>query len=221
MRGDKNMIASHHEQIESSLLNSSQVPLKKPMNAFIKRGVDLLLSMILLLLFSPLMLVVCVLIKMTTDGAVIFKQKRIGANQEQFTIYKFSSMKEGAEYIKKFTAKNDSRCTPIGRYIRKFGIDELPQLFNVLKGEMSLIGPRPELPYFVDEFKGKIPQYLCKHEIKPGITGWAQVNGFRGDTSIEQRIQLDLDYIANWSLWFDIKILFLTGVKGIVNENAY
>ena len=138
-------------------------------------------------------------------------------------MYKFRSMtvQKASEEVCKWTTKNDVRVTPVGRFIRKTSIDELPQLFNVLKGDMSLIGPRPERPFFVDKFKEEIPRYMIKHQVRPGMTGWAQVNGLRGDTSIRKRIELDLFYIENWSVSFDIRILFLTVFKGFVNKNAY
>ena len=138
-------------------------------------------------------------------------------------MYKFRLMnvQKASEEVRKWTTKNDVRVTPVGRFIRKTSIDELPQLFNVLKGDMSLIGPRPERPFFVDKFKEEIPRYMIKHQVRPGMTGWAQVNGLRGDTSIRKRIELDLFYIENWSVSFDIRILFLTVFKGFVNKNAY
>jgi lipopolysaccharide/colanic/teichoic acid biosynthesis glycosyltransferase len=174
------------------------------------------------------MLIVAVIIKATSKGEAIYKQTRMGLNRKEFTMYKFRSMKtetvnagemQDAEH--KMTEKSDPRVTKIGAFIRKSGIDELPQLYNVIKGEMSLVGPRPELPYHVGHFKDEIPFYMVKHYVKPGISGWAQVNGLRGNTSIEERIKYDIYYIENWSLWFDIKILFLTLFKGIFSENAY
>jgi len=120
-----------------------------------------------------------------------------------------------------WASKDDDRCTPIGRFIRKVSLDELPQLFNVLRGEMSLVGPRPERPVFIEQFKKQIPDYMLRHKVKAGITGWAQINGWRGNTSLEKRIEFDLYYIERWSLWFDIKILFLTIFRGFVDPNAY
>ena len=138
-------------------------------------------------------------------------------------MYKFRSMEvqDTNQEKKAWTTRNDPRVTPIGRFIRRTSIDELPQIFNVLKGDMSLVGPRPERPFFVDKFKEEIPRYMIKHQVRPGITGWAQVNGYRGDTSIRKRIEHDLYYIENWTLWLDIKILFLTVFKGFINKNAY
>ena len=138
-------------------------------------------------------------------------------------MYKFRTMKvqDDKEEKKGWTTKNDPRVTAIGRILRKTSMDETPQFFNVLKGDMSLIGPRPERPHFVEKFKEEIPRYMIKHQVRPGVTGWAQVNGYRGDTSIRKRVEYDLYYIENWSLGFDAKILFLTFFKGIVNKNAY
>lgn len=138
-------------------------------------------------------------------------------------MYKFRSMKvqEASEEKKAWTTKDDPRVTPIGKFMRKTNIDELPQIFNVLKGDMSLVGPRPERPFFVNKFKEEIPRYMIKHQVRPGLTGWAQVNGYRGDTSIRKRIEYDLYYIENWTMGFDMKILFLTFFKGFVNKNAY
>ena len=147
----------------------------------------------------------------------------MGLNKRRFVMYKFRSMgvQDPKKEAKEWTTKNDVRVTPVGRVIRKTSLDELPQFWNVLKGDMSLIGPRPERPLFVEKFKEEIPRYMIKHQVRPGITGWAQVTGFRGDTSIRSRIEHDLYYIENWSLGLDIKILFLTFFKGFVNKNAY
>ena len=161
--------------------------------------------------------------KITSPGPLIFKQKRVGRDQKPFTMYKFRSMKVQAidAEVTEWTTKEDCRKTKFGSFIRKTSIDELPQLFNVLKGDMSLIGPRPERPFYVDKFKEEIPKYMIKHHVRPGMTGWTQVHGWRGDTSIHKRIEYDIYYIENWSLTIDIKILFLTVVKGFVNKNAY
>ena len=183
------------------------------MNKLIKRLIDIIGSIIALILFSPIMLIV----------AILFAQERIGLGNKPFKMYKFRSMgvQDPKKEAKEWTTKNDVRVTPVGRVIRKTSLDELPQFWNVLKGDMSLIGPRPERPLFVEKFKEEIPRYMIKHQVRPGITGWAQVNGFRGDTSIRSRIEHDLYYIENWSLGLDIKILFLTFFKGFVNKNAY
>ena len=169
------------------------------------------------------MLVTAVLIKLTSPGPLIFKQERVGLHNQPFIMYKFRSMgvqKANAEQ-KGWTTRHDPRVTGIGKFIRRTSIDEFPQLINVLKGEMSLIGPRPERPQFVEKFREEIPRYMIKHQVRPGMTGWAQVNGYRGDTSIRKRIEYDLYYIENWTLGLDIKILFLTVFKGFVNKNAY
>ena len=189
-------------------------------NRLVKRMVDICGSLVAIVLFSPVMLITAVIIKITTKGPVIFKQERVGLNSKNFCMYKFCSMVVQDEECEKkaWSVKNDPRITPIGRWIRKNSVDELPQLFNVLKGEMSLVGPRPERPQFVEKFKDEIPRYMVKHQVCPGMTGWAQVNGYRGDTSIEKRIEYDLYYIENWTLGLDIKILIYTIFKGFRSE---
>lgn len=163
------------------------------------------------------------IIKITSPGPVIYCQERIGLHNRPFKMYKFRSMEVQAPASEKnkWTTPHDPRVTPIGRFIRKTSIDEIPQFFNVLKGDMSLVGPRPERPFFVERFKEEIPRYMIKHQVRPGMTGWAQVNGYRGDTSITKRIEHDLYYIENWTLGWDFKILFLTFFKGFINKNAY
>lgn len=205
------------------VINIRYVPLSNTFNAIVKRTVDIVGSLVCLVLFSPVMLVTAVLIKLTSPGPLIFKQERVGLHNQPFIMYKFRSMevqKANAEQ-KGWTTRHDPRVTGIGKFIRRTSIDEFPQLINVLKGEMSLIGPRPERPQFVEKFREEIPRYMIKHQVRPGMTGWAQVNGYRGDTSIRKRIEYDLYYIENWTLWLDIKILFLTVFKGFVNKNAY
>lgn len=205
------------------VINIRHVPLNNMVNRTIKRAVDIFGSLFAIVLFSPLMLFVAVMIKTTDPGPLIFKQERIGRKNKPFYMYKFRSMivqKENEEK-KGWTKKDDPRVTPIGRFIRKTSIDELPQLFNILKGDMSLVGPRPERPLFVEKFKEEIPRYMIKHQVRPGLTGWAQVNGYRGDTSIRRRIECDLYYIENWTLGFDFKIIFMTFFTGFVNKNAY
>lgn len=205
------------------VINIRHVPLSNALNAFTKRCVDLFGAIVALILFSPVMAVVSVIIKTSSPGPLIFKQERIGLQNKPFPMYKFRSMvvQDAASEKAKWTVQNDPRVTPIGKFIRKTSIDELPQLLNVLKGDMSLVGPRPERPQFVEKFKEEIPRYMVKHQVRPGLTGWAQVNGYRGDTSIGKRIEHDLYYIENWTLGFDFKILFLTFFKGFVNKNAY
>ncbi len=205
------------------VINIRNVPLTNTMNKLIKRLIDIIGSIIALILFSPIMLIVAILVKKSSPGPIFFAQERIGLGNKPFKMYKFRSMgvQDPKKEAKEWTTKNDVRVTPVGRVIRKTSLDELPQFWNVLKGDMSLIGPRPERPLFVEKFKEEIPRYMIKHQVRPGITGWAQVNGFRGDTSIRSRIEHDLYYIENWSLGLDIKILFLTFFKGFVNKNAY
>ncbi|MDO4808568.1 MAG: sugar transferase, partial [Eubacteriales bacterium] len=158
---------------------------------------------------------------LTDKGPVFFKQERVGLHNKPFKMYKFRSMYEQKpeDEKEKWTVKNDPRVTPVGRFMRKLNIDEMPQFVNILKGDMSLMGPRPERPQFVEKFKEEIPRYMIKHQVRPGLTGWAQVNGYRGDTSIEKRIEYDLYYIENWTIGLDIKILFETVFKGF--KNAY
>ena len=176
-----------------------------------------------IVLFSPVMLVTAIAVKASSPGPLIYKQERVGLHNRPFQMYKFRSMgvQNPKEEKKAWTVPGDPRVTPVGRIIRMTSIDELPQLFNVLKGDMSLVGPRPERPLFVEKFREEIPRYMIKHQVRPGMTGWAQINGYRGNTSIRRRIDYDLYYIENWSVGLDIKILFLTIFKGFINKNAY
>jgi len=205
------------------MINLRYVPLDNLLNNFIKRAFDIVFSTISIIVFSPVMIVTCLIMKLTSPGPLIFKQERIGQNRKSFIMYKFRSMKVQSieNEVNKWTTKEDSRKTKFGSFIRRTSIDELPQLFNVLKGDMSLIGPRPERPFFVEKFKEEIPKYMVKHHVRPGMTGWAQVNGWRGDTSIIKRIEYDIYYIENWSIIIDTKILWLTIYKGFINKNAY
>ncbi|MEG1992178.1 MAG: undecaprenyl-phosphate glucose phosphotransferase [Acetivibrio sp.] len=205
------------------VINIRNVPLSNVFNKAIKRFIDIFGALVALLIFSIPMLLVTFIIKLTSPGPLIYKQIRVGLHNKEFPMYKFRSMEVQDTKKEKsaWTTVNDPRITPIGKFIRKTSLDELPQLFNVLKGDMSLIGPRPERPFFVEKFKEEIPRYMIKHQVRPGLTGWAQVNGYRGDTSIRLRIEHDLYYIENWSLSLDFKILFLTFFKGFVNKNAY
>ena len=205
------------------VVNIRHVPLAETFNRIVKRIFDIVGAVLAIILFSPVMLLVAILIKITSPGPLIFKQERIGQHNRSFQMYKFRSMNVQSETAEKtaWTKKDDPRITGFGRFIRQTSLDELPQLFNVLKGDMSLVGPRPERPYFVEKFKEEIPRYMVKHQVRPGLTGWAQVNGYRGDTSIKKRIDYDLYYIENWTLGFDLKILFLTVFKGFINKNAY
>jgi Undecaprenyl-phosphate glucose phosphotransferase len=205
------------------VINIRNVPLSNTYNKIIKRAVDIFGALVALVIFSIPMLLVAFLIKLTSPGPVIFSQIRIGKHNKQFKMYKFRSMEIQTEKEEKkaWTTKRDPRVTGIGKFIRKSSIDELPQLFNILKGDMSLVGPRPERPFFVEKFKEEIPRYMIKHQVSPGLTGWAQINGYRGDTSIRKRIDHDLYYIENWTIGLDFKILFLTFFKGFINKNAY
>lgn len=200
------------------LINLRRIPLDNLGNAFIKRTIDIVGSFILIICTSLIMLFTAITIKLTSVGPVIFKQKRVGLNKNLFTMYKFRSMRVNSQEKTGWSTNNDPRKTMFGSFIRKFSIDELPQFFNVLKGDMSLVGPRPELPHFVENFKDEIPLYMVKHQVKPGITGWAQVNGYRGDTSIKKRIEFDIYYIENWNILMDISILFKTAFKGFKNN---
>lgn len=193
-----------------SLVNIRHIPLDNIGNAFLKRTMDIVGSLLLIVLTSPLMLFAAVGVKLSSPGPVLFRQERVGLNKKPFYMYKFRSMRVNDRQTTGWSTDNDPRKTRFGSFIRKFSIDELPQFFNVLKGDMSLAGPRPELPFFVNQFKESIPLYMVKHQVRPGITGWAQVNGFRGDTSIKGRIEHDIYYIENWTILFDIKILFMT-----------
>lgn len=205
------------------VINIRYVPLSNTFNAFIKRVMDVVGSLLCIVLFSPVMLVTAIAVKSTSKGPLIYSQERVGRHNRPFKMYKFRSMRVQDEKQEKkcWTVQNDPRITGVGKFIRKTSIDELPQLFNVLKGDMSLIGPRPERPQFVEKFREEIPRYMIKHQVRPGMTGWAQVNGYRGDTSIRKRIEHDLYYIENWTVGLDIKILFLTVFRGFVNKNAY
>ncbi len=205
------------------VINIRHVPLTNVFNATIKRCVDIFGALFGIILFSPLMLITAALIKITSPGPVIFSQERIGLHNRPFKMFKFRSMEvqDPNKEKKQWTTPHDPRVTPVGRFIRKTSIDEMPQFFNILIGDMSLVGPRPERPLFVEKFKEEIPRYMIKHQVRPGLTGWAQVNGYRGDTSITKRIEHDLYYIENWSLGFDFKIMFLTIFKGFINKNAY
>ena len=198
------------------VIHVRRVPLNIMRNRVAKRAVDLIGATVAIILFSPVMLLTVLVVALTEEGSVIYRQERVGLHNQVFYMYKFRSMimhdeeKEKAEW----STRNDPRITPVGKLIRRTSIDELPQLFNVLKGEMSLVGPRPERPQFVQKFRDEIPRYMVKHQVRPGMTGWAQINGYRGDTSIEKRIEYDLYYIENWTMIFDMKILILTIFKG-------
>lgn len=205
------------------VINIRYVPLTNTLNIVAKRLVDIAGSLCGIIFSSPIMLVAAVLIKCSSPGPVIFKQERVGLHNKPFQMYKFRTMRQQApsEEEKAWTVKDDPRVTKVGKFLRKTSLDELPQLFNILIGNMSLVGPRPERPLFVERFKEEIPRYMVKHQVRPGLTGWAQVNGYRGDTSIRKRIEYDIYYIENWTMSLDIKIMFLTIFKGFINKNAY
>ena len=205
------------------VINIRNVPLTNTINLFIKRTMDIVLGFIALVLGFIPMLVIAIIIKCTSKGPVIFSQVRVGKHGREFKMFKFRSMylEDPDKEKEEWTTKGDKRVTPIGKFIRKTSLDELPQLFNVLGGSMSLVGPRPERPQFVEKFREEVPRYMVKHQVRPGMTGWAQIKGYRGDTSIKKRIEYDLYYIENWSVGLDIKILFLTIFKGFINKNAY
>ncbi len=191
-------------------------------NAVIKRGFDLACSGLGLVLLSPLLLLLAILVRLDSPGSVFYAQERVGLNGRRFRMYKFRSMRVDAEAGGPgWTVKDDPRRTRLGSTLRRLSLDELPQLWNVLIGDMSLVGPRPEQPQFVEEFRGSIPRYMLRHHVKAGVTGWAQVNGLRGDTPLEDRIRYDLYYLQNWSIWFDVRILFLTVARVFKDASAY
>ena len=205
------------------VVNIRYVPLTNSFNKLAKRVVDIIGSFIGIILASPVMLVAAIAVKLSSKGPIIYKQERIGLNGQPFMMYKFRSMRvqTEAEEKKGWTTKGDPRVTGVGAFLRKYSIDELPQLFNIFVGQMSLVGPRPERPQFVEKFKEQIPRYMVKHQVRPGLTGWAQINGYRGDTSIRKRIDYDIYYIENWTMGFDFKILLGTIRYGLFNKNAY
>ncbi len=204
------------------VININDVPLQG-FNSVVKRAIDVAISSAALLVLAIPYCVIALLIKLTSRGSVFYRQERMGLDGKPFMIHKFRSMYEDAERKSGpvFASHNDPRRTPVGKLLRQSNIDELPQFWNVFKGEMSIVGPRPERPLFVAQFKDKIPQYMLRHKVKAGITGWAQVNGWRGNTSIEKRIEYDLYYIENWSVRLDLKIMWLTLLKGFFHKHAY
>ncbi len=188
-----------------------------------KRVFDVAFSSMVLILGAPLLLGIVLAVKLTSPGPVFFCQERIGINRRRFKMYKFRTMRVAPEQESDvtWTTSNDNRRTWVGTFLRKSSLDELPQFWNVLRGDMSIVGPRPERPYFAQQFKDRFPKYMVRHQIKTGITGWAQVNGWRGDTSIQKRLEFDLYYLENWSFLFDLKIIGLTMFKSINDNNAY
>ena len=216
-----------HSRVEDidgiPILSIRNIPIRLGYNQFSKRVFDILFSLTVILLFFPFYLIIGFLVKINSKGPVFIFQERIGLDGKKFKIIKFRSMHitEQNRSDTKWTIKDDPRVTKLGKILRKYSIDEIPQFLNVLIGSMSVVGPRPERPFFVEQFKYKYKQYMRRHSVKSGITGWAQIQGLRGDTSISKRIQADIYYIENWSIWFDIKIILLTPVKGLFNKNAY
>jgi Undecaprenyl-phosphate glucose phosphotransferase len=201
----------------NKLMNIRTIPLDNLGNALLKRAFDITASLLLIVLTSPIMLVVAVGVKLTSPGPILFRQERVGLNKKTFKMLKFRSMRVDTDH-QGWTTEDDPRKTRFGSFIRKCSLDEFPQFFNVLRGDMSLIGPRPELPHFVEQFKEEIPLYLVRQQVRPGITGWAQVNGLRGDTSIVERVKADIWYIENWTWLLDMKILFRTVFGGMINQ---
>src|SRR5687767_966851 len=203
------------------IINVNDVPLQG-LNSWIKRAIDVALSGAAVILMAIPFGIIAALVKLTSPGPVFYRQERMGLDGKAFNVYKFRSMYVGAEDTTGpiWARKDDPRATPIGRWLRRVDLDELPQFLNVLRGDMSIVGPRPERPFFVEQFKHRIPQYMLRHKVKAGITGWAQVNGWRGNTSLEKRIEYDLYYIENWSVGLDIKIMWLTLVRGLFQRGV-
>jgi len=193
----------------------------KQLGLIFKRVFDFSAAFLGSLVISPILAMIAILVKTTSRGPIFYGQVRMGVDGKEFKMWKFRSMVTGQKNPEGWTVKDDPRVTRVGKFLRKTSLDELPQLWNVIVGDMSLVGPRPERPQYVEEFRKEIPGYMIRHKFKAGITGWAQINGWRGDTSIEKRIDCDLWYIKNWSFWLDISILFMTFWKGFVNKNAY
>jgi Undecaprenyl-phosphate glucose phosphotransferase len=204
------------------VININDVPLQG-FNTIVKRALDIVISAIGLVLLALPLALVALLVRLSSRGPIFYHQERMGLDGKPFTIVKFRSMYDNAEQETGpvWTKPDDPRVTPLGRFIRRSNLDELPQLWNVLRGDMSIVGPRPERPHFVEQFKHKIPQYMLRHKVKAGLTGWAQVNGWRGNTALEKRIEYDLYYIENWSVRLDLKIMWLTLIKGFFHKHAY
>ena len=202
----------------SKLINMRVNRLQNPFWALVKRTFDILVSAVGLIVLSPLLLIISLGVRLSSPGPVLFRQTRVGFNRREFKMLKFRSMRVNAEENTAWSTDSDPRRTKFGSFIRKTSLDELPQLINVLKGDMSLVGPRPELPHFVERFRETIPYYMVKHQVPAGMTGWAQIHGYRGDTSIEKRVELDLWYIDHWSPWLDIQIMFRTVFGSMVNR---
>ena len=203
------------------LIDLHATPMSSPFGSILKRGADIIISLIMILLLSPLMLILALGVRLSSRGPILFRQRRVGLYGREFTMLKFRSMRVGEGEHGSWSTGIDERKTRFGNFIRRTSLDELPQLFNVLKGEMSLVGPRPEQPYFVERFKLEIPIYMLKHYVKPGMTGLAQIRGLRADTSIVKRIEADIEYIQSWSLLLDLKILLITPFRAINKSEKY
>jgi len=203
---------------DTKLFNLRSNPLDNLGYAALKRIGDILISICILIILSPIMLLICLGILISSPGPIMFTQQRVGRNKNLFTMYKFRSMRVNNTQDIAWTKNDDSRKTRFGSFLRKLSLDELPQLVNVIRGDMSLVGPRPEIPFYVEKFKEEIPLYMVKHQVRPGMTGWAQVNGYRGDTSIIKRIEYDVWYIENWCLGLDVRILLRTAFGSWLNH---
>ncbi len=217
------MVGNQIEDFGGIPIISVNHPSLNPIELFVKHSCDFIFTLIGCLAISPILMFVALGVKLSSPGPILFGQRRVGLDGREFLMWKFRSMKvaDNSKQTSEWSNKENPRKTKFGDFIRKTSLDELPQLLNVLRGEMSLVGPRPEQPFFVEKFRHEIPGYMLKHKMKPGMTGWAQVNGWRGDTDLNKRIECDIYYIKNWSLWLDVKILFLTLFKGFINKNAY
>ena len=204
------------------VINVNDVPLQG-FNSLVKRALDIAISATLLVVLAIPIALLAALVRLTSKGPILYRQERMGLDGKSFTIVKFRSMFHEAERDTGpvWTRRDDPRVTALGHFLRRSNLDELPQLWNVLRGDMSIVGPRPERPHFVEQFKHRIPQYMLRHKVKAGMTGWAQVNGWRGNTALEKRIEYDLYYIENWSVRLDLKIMWLTLVKSFFHKHAY
>ncbi|MBQ7487116.1 MAG: undecaprenyl-phosphate glucose phosphotransferase [Clostridia bacterium] len=202
------------------LFNLRATPMDNIVSVIIKRSFDLIGSLLLIIITSPLMLVIAIGVKLSSPGPIIFKQERIGKDKKPFMMLKFRSMRMNSSEDTGWSTDRDERRTKFGSFIRKYSLDEFPQFFNVLVGQMSFVGPRPEVPFHVNHYKEEIPRYLIRQQVRPGITGWAQINGLRGDTSIRERVEYDLWYIDNWSAGLDLKIIWRTIFGGMVNKEV-
>lgn len=205
------------------IIDVRHIPLDNMYKKFLKRTFDCIAATLAVIILSPIIIITALLVKISSPGPIIYKQERVGLNRKKFKIYKFRSMKciDENMIMPQWTTQDDPRKTRFGSFIRRTSIDEFPQFFNIIRGDMSLIGPRPERPVFVEAFREQIPKYMIKHYVRPGMTGWAQVNGWRGNTSIEKRIEHDIYYVENWTALLDVKIFFLTFIRGFINKNAY